>query len=123
MRLKFKALMYNCTDVPSDFKYPDEGLLPVQGMLSAVGINNPNGKNLEGEHICHIIKCGFTMGTTIGTLSGFMSHVCKDLAMGNLDSVERVIVPMTTILLCSPGVVILELSLLTPLADFKVLTI
>ncbi|KAH9041404.1 hypothetical protein EDB84DRAFT_1559617 [Lactarius hengduanensis] len=84
--------MYNHTNVPSKFKYPDEGL-SVKGILSTVDINNPNGKNLEGEHICHVIKHGFTMGTTIGTSSGFMSHVRKDFVMGNLDSVEVAILP------------------------------
>ncbi|KAH9001043.1 hypothetical protein EDB92DRAFT_1962115 [Lactarius akahatsu] len=90
---KFKGLMYDSTDVPSEFEYPDEGLLPVQGMLSAVDINNPNGKNLEGERIRRVIKHGFTTGTTIGSLSGFMSHVRKDFATGNLDSVEVAILP------------------------------
>ncbi|KAH9180786.1 hypothetical protein EDB89DRAFT_2110805 [Lactarius sanguifluus] len=90
---KFETLMYDRIDVPSEFEYPDEGLLPVQGMLSAVDINNPNGKNLDGERIRRVIKRGFTTGTTIGTLSGFMSHVRKDLATGNLDSVEVAILP------------------------------
>ncbi|KAH8980960.1 hypothetical protein EDB86DRAFT_3087553 [Lactarius hatsudake] len=73
---KFKALMHDRIDVPSE-----------------LNINNPNGKNLEGERIRRVIKRGFTTGTTIGTLSGFMSHVRKDLVTGNLDSVEVAIIP------------------------------
>ena len=37
--------MYDHIDVPSEFKYPKEGLPPVQGMLSAADINNPNIKD------------------------------------------------------------------------------
>ncbi|KIJ11189.1 hypothetical protein PAXINDRAFT_177375 [Paxillus involutus ATCC 200175] len=90
---KFKALMRDRVDMPSEFEYPEEGLLPVQGMLSAADINNPNSKNLEGERIRHVIKRGFTTNTTIGTLSGFMSHVRKYFTTGNLDLVELAILP------------------------------
>ncbi|KAH9066404.1 hypothetical protein EDB87DRAFT_1672238 [Lactarius vividus] len=78
---KFKALIYDRIDLPSKFEYPDEGLLPVQGMLSA------------GSTSAAVIKRGLTTGTTICTLSGFMSHVRKDLGTGNLDSVEVAILP------------------------------
>jgi hypothetical protein len=44
----FKALMYDRVDVRSEFQYPQEGLLPVQGILSANEINNQNSMNLEG---------------------------------------------------------------------------
>ena len=84
--------MYDRIDVPSEFEYPEEGLLPVQGMLSAADINNPNS-NLKEGHIRHVIKCGFTTNTTVGTLSGFMSHSRKYFATGNLDSVEVAIHP------------------------------
>ena len=39
---KFKALMCDLIDVPSEFEYPEEELLPIRGMLSAENINNPN---------------------------------------------------------------------------------
>jgi hypothetical protein len=86
-------LMYDHIDMPSEFEYPEEGLLPVQGMLSAADINNPNSKNLEGERIRRVIKRGFTTNTTVGTLSRFMSHGRKYFATGNLDSVEVAILP------------------------------
>ena len=79
--------------MPSEFEYPEEGLLPVQGVLSAADINNPNSKNLEGERIRRVIKRGFTTNTTVGTLSRFMSHGRKYFATGNLDSVEVAILP------------------------------
>jgi hypothetical protein len=85
--------MYDRIDVPSEFDYPEEGLLPVQGMLSAADINNPNSMNVEGDRIRRVIKRGFTTNTTVGTLSGFMSHVRKYSITGNLDSVEVAILP------------------------------
>ena len=41
--------MYNRADVPSEFQYPQGGLFPLRGMLTAKDINNPNNKNLEGS--------------------------------------------------------------------------
>ncbi|KAG8774014.1 hypothetical protein FRC19_007508 [Serendipita sp. 401] len=64
--------MYDRIDVPSELEYPEDGLLAIQGMLSAaVDINNynPNSENLKGEHIRRVIKRGFTTKTTVGTLS------------------------------------------------------
>ena len=90
---KFKALMYDRINVPSEFEYPEEGLLPVQGMLSAADINSPNSKNLEGERIRRVIKRGFATNTTVGILSRFMSHCRKYSVTGNLDSVEVAILP------------------------------
>ncbi|THH28675.1 hypothetical protein EUX98_g5521 [Antrodiella citrinella] len=92
-REKFKALMYDRTDVPSEFRYPEEGLLPVQGMLTAAEINNPNSKNIEGERIRRVIKRGTTTLTTVGTLSKFMSHVRKYSLYGHMDSIEVAILP------------------------------
>lgn len=62
-------------------------------MLSAADINNPNSKNLKGEHIRRVIKHRFTTNTTIGTLSSFMFHVCKYFVTGHVNSVEVVILP------------------------------
>ncbi|GJJ08359.1 hypothetical protein Clacol_002573 [Clathrus columnatus] len=85
---KLKSLMYDRTDVPSEFKYPNGGLLPLRGMLTADHINNPNSLNLQGDSIRHVIKRGFTTNTTIGTLTRFMSFVRKYFATGNLESLE-----------------------------------
>lgn len=86
-------MMYDRIDVPSEFEYPEEGLLPVQGMLFAADINNPNSKNLEGERIRRVIKRGIATNTTVGTLSRFMSHDRKYFTTGKLDSVEVAILP------------------------------
>jgi hypothetical protein len=111
--------MYDRIDMPSQFEYPEEGLLPVQGMLSAADINNPNSKNLEEEHFRRVIKDGFTTNTTKGTLFEFMSHVREYFATGNLDSVEVAILPRQRLY----RVVILELSSSTPSADLLACTL
>lgn len=69
-------------------KYPANGLLPLQGMLAADQVNNPNSLNLQGDRIRHIIKRGFTANTTVGTVTRFMSFVFKCFATGNMESLE-----------------------------------
>ncbi|KAH9047158.1 hypothetical protein EDB84DRAFT_1264204 [Lactarius hengduanensis] len=83
---KLKALMYERIDVPSEFKYPDDGLLPLRGMLTADQVNNPNTLNLQGDRIRHVLKRGFTTNTTVGTLTRFMSFVRKYFITGNVES-------------------------------------
>ncbi|KAH8999802.1 hypothetical protein EDB86DRAFT_3138975, partial [Lactarius hatsudake] len=85
---KLKALMYERIDVPSEFKYPDDGLLPLRGMLTADQVNNPNTLNLQGDRIRRVLKRGFTTNTTVGTLTGFMSFVRKYFTTGNVESLE-----------------------------------
>ncbi|KAJ7584687.1 hypothetical protein C8J56DRAFT_155297 [Mycena floridula] len=90
----FVAMMNDRVDVPSEFKYPQEGLLPVNDMLTVSDIKNPNSKGLIGDRIRHVIKRGFTTKTTVGTLSGFMSHVRWSVAFGrHHDSIEVAILP------------------------------
>ncbi|KAJ7572147.1 hypothetical protein C8J56DRAFT_1009222 [Mycena floridula] len=81
----FVAMMYNCID---------EGLLPVNDMLTASNIKNPNSKNLIRDHIRRVIKHGFTTKTTVGTLSGFMSHVRWSISLGrHCDTIKMAILP------------------------------
>ncbi|KAI9430416.1 hypothetical protein H4582DRAFT_2086939 [Lactarius indigo] len=86
--LKLKALIYNCIDVPSEFKYPCNGLLSLRGMLTADQVNNPNSLNFQGNCIHRVLKRGFTTNTTIGTLTRFMSFVRKYSTTGNVESLE-----------------------------------
>ncbi|CAL1713291.1 unnamed protein product [Somion occarium] len=81
---KLKALMY----IPSEFKYPENGLLTLRGMLTADQVNNPNRLNLQGDRIRRVLKRGFTTGTTVGTLTRFMSFVRQYFPTGNLESLE-----------------------------------
>ncbi len=69
--------MYSRTDVPSEFKYPDNGLLILNGILTADEVNNPNSLSLTGERVRHFIKRGSATNTTVGTLTRFMSFVRK----------------------------------------------
>jgi hypothetical protein len=85
---KLKSLMYERDDVPSDFKYPDNGLLDLRGMLTANQINNPTNLNLQGDRVRRVLKRGFTTNTTIGTLTKFMSFVRQYFQTGNRESLE-----------------------------------
>ncbi|KAA1475589.1 hypothetical protein DENSPDRAFT_874109 [Dentipellis sp. KUC8613] len=85
---KLKSLIYKHDDDPSDFKYPDNGLLALQGMLMARQFDNPTNLNLQGDHIRHVLKCGFTTNTTVGTLTKFMSFVRQYFQTGNRESLE-----------------------------------
>ncbi|KAG8690111.1 hypothetical protein FRC11_013734 [Ceratobasidium sp. 423] len=83
------SLLYERIDVPSEFKYPPDGLLHLRGMLKAEQVNNPNSLNLQGDLIRRVLKRGFTTNTTIGTLGKFQSFVRKYfLSGGTLESIE-----------------------------------
>lgn len=85
---KLKALIYERVDVSSEFKYPDDGLLPLRGMLTADQVNNPTNLNLEGGRLRRVLKRGFTTNTTVGTLTKFMSFVRQYFQTGNQESLE-----------------------------------
>ncbi|KAG8866413.1 hypothetical protein FRB97_003985, partial [Tulasnella sp. 331] len=85
---KLKSLIYERVDVPSDFKYPDNGLLRLRGMLTADQVNNPTNLNPEGDRVRRVLKRGFTTNTTVGTLTRFMSFVRQYFRTGNVESLE-----------------------------------
>ncbi|KAL1681242.1 hypothetical protein EV122DRAFT_275603 [Schizophyllum commune] len=69
------------------FIYPENGLLPLNGILSIPDIANTKMTP------CRVIKRGSTSGTTIGKLTGFLSTKrCYGLA-GSFDSDEFAIYP------------------------------
>ena len=80
-------------DVPPDFKYPYNGLLTVQGMVTADQINNPTNLTLKGDCIRRVPKRGSITNTTVGTLSRFVSFVRKYNITGTLESLELAILP------------------------------
>ena len=80
--------MYERIDVPSEFKYPEDGLLTLRGVLTANDINNPNASVLQGDRIRRVLKRGFATNTTVGTLTRFMSFVRKYFTTGNVESLE-----------------------------------
>lgn len=85
---KLKSLIYERYDVPSKFKYPDNGLLALRGMLTADQVNNPTNLNLQGDRVRRVLKRGSTTNTTVGTLTRFMSFVRQHFQTGNQESLE-----------------------------------
>jgi hypothetical protein len=85
--------MYDRFDAPHEFVYPSEGLFKLRGILTQEEIRTPNNKTPQGDPIRRVIKRGFTTLTTVGGLSGFLSHVRRYFVTGNIDSVEVAIHP------------------------------
>jgi hypothetical protein len=85
--------MYPCINAPSDFDYPVERLLKLQGILSAEEIRTPNNRDHKGDPMQYVIKRGHTTLTTIGCLNGFESHVRRYSTLGSRDSVEAAVYP------------------------------
>ncbi|KEP49280.1 hypothetical protein V565_103710 [Rhizoctonia solani 123E] len=90
---KLKGLLHECDNVPSGFKYPEDGLLRLQGILTAEQVKNPETKNLQGNPFRRVLKRGFTTNTTVGTVTRYMSFVRKYFPTGNLESIELPIIP------------------------------
>ncbi|TFY57702.1 hypothetical protein EVG20_g8437 [Dentipellis fragilis] len=78
----FRTLLYGRTDVPSKFRYPEEGLYRLRGILAAADINNPNSKNLHRDIARRVLRHGSTTLPTVGTLSKYMSHVRQVQPLG-----------------------------------------
>lgn len=85
---KLKSLMYERINVRSEFKYPEDGLLHLRGMLTADQVNNPNTLHLQGDRVRRVIKRGFSTNTTVGTLTRFMSFGRKYFPTGDIESLE-----------------------------------
>lgn len=77
---------------PSDFSYPIDRLLKLQGILSAEEMHKPDNKDHKGDPMRYVIKRGHTALTTIGCLTGFKSHVRHYSTLGSYDSVEAAII-------------------------------
>ena len=88
-----KELMYERIDVPSEFKYPKDGLFELGGMVTADDIENPNSLDGRGDRTCRVLKRGWKTNTTVGNLPRFMSFVRKYYISGTLESLELAILP------------------------------
>ena len=87
-------LMGNRDDVPSEFKYPQQGLAEVRGILTAEQINELNRKDFEEDLVRRVIKRGVATKTTVGTMTRFKAHVRRYPSLGDpRDSVEVTILP------------------------------
>ena len=87
------SLMYDRFDALHKFEYPEGGLFKLQGILSDEEICKPNKKTPEGDTIHRVIKCGSKTLTTVGGLSGYVSHIRRYTATGEINSTEAVIHP------------------------------
>ncbi|KAI0029086.1 hypothetical protein K488DRAFT_57174, partial [Vararia minispora EC-137] len=88
-----KELMYEHIDVPSEFKYPKDGLFQLGGMVTANDIENPNSLDGRGDRTRRVLKRGWKTNTTVGNLPRFMSFVRKYYISGTLESLELAILP------------------------------
>ena len=88
-----KELMYERIDVPSEFKYPKDGLFELGGMVTADDIENPNSLDGRGDRTRRVLKRGWKTNTTVGNLPRFMSFVRKYYISGTLESLELAILP------------------------------
>lgn len=76
-----------------DFKYPEEGLFKLEGILSDEELRMPNNKTSEVDPTRRVIKHGFKTLTTVGGLSGYLSHVRRYFVTGGIDSAEVAVLP------------------------------
>ncbi|KAI9432395.1 hypothetical protein H4582DRAFT_1111952 [Lactarius indigo] len=92
-QVKFRNLMYDWFDAAHEFEYPYEGLFKLQGILSDEEIRKPDKKTLEGDPNRRVIKRGSKTLTTVGGLSGYLSHVRRYFPTGEINSTEVAVHP------------------------------
>jgi hypothetical protein len=91
---KLKGSLQDCDNsIPSRFKYPEDGLLHLRGMLPAEQLKNPDTKILQSSQVRRVLKRGSSTNTTVGTVSRYMSFVRRYFPTGNLESIELPIIP------------------------------
>lgn len=78
-------------DSPSNFDYPAERLLRLQGIMSAAE-EMPVPDNMDPVH--YVIKRGLKTRTTIGCLNGFESYVRRYSSLPERNSLEVAIYPL-----------------------------
>lgn len=62
-------------DAAPSFKYPEDRLLPLRGIISEDLMRNPDMLDHNGEGSLLVIKNGGTTGVTIGRANGIFSYV------------------------------------------------
>jgi hypothetical protein len=86
--------MYPRADAQSGFKYPDERLLELRGILAEDRMRQPDTKDHNGENCLYVIKRGLTTLTTIGRATGSFSYARQYFAnQTHQDSIEWAILP------------------------------
>ena len=85
---KLLSLIYGRDNIPSEFKFPDDGLMHLGRILTADEVKHPNTKDTQGDPIRRVLKDGYMTGLTVGGLGKFMSFVRKYFPTGLQESVE-----------------------------------
>jgi hypothetical protein len=67
--------MYPRIDAHTTFKYPDDRLLKLQGIIPEDEPRNPDILDRNGESCCFVIKNGNATDVTIGRATGIFSYV------------------------------------------------
>ena len=77
------SLMHPRVDSGSTFKYPDDGLLPLRGIMSEDRMLRPDMLDGNGEPCLLVIKNGHATGVTVGRATGIFSYVhCRGAGHG-----------------------------------------
>ena len=87
-KLKLLSLSFGRNNVPSEFKFPDHGLLHLRDILTTDEVQHPNSKDTQGNPICRVLKNGYMTGLTVGGLGKFMSFIQKYFPTGHQESIE-----------------------------------
>jgi hypothetical protein len=74
---KFTLKMCPRIDAAPSFEYPDDRLLPLQGLISEDSMRKPDILDHDGESCLLVIKNGNATGVTIGCATGIFSYVRK----------------------------------------------
>lgn len=72
---EFMRKMNPRLDAAMSFKYPDDRLLPLRGVISEDVMHNPDEVDDDGEASLFVIKNGSATGVTIGRATGVFSYV------------------------------------------------
>ncbi|KAI0259708.1 hypothetical protein BC834DRAFT_833072 [Gloeopeniophorella convolvens] len=91
---EFTQMMYARVDAASSFKYPDDRLLQLQGVISEDIMRDPDMLDRSGEKCLLVIKNGHATGVTIGRANGIKSYTRRYFSNGtHQDSMEWSILP------------------------------
>ena len=85
--------MHDRFDAPHEFEYPEDGLFKMQGILSDEEMHMPDNTTPDGDPTRRVIKRGSNTFTTVGGLSGYLSHVRRYYPIGKVDSTEVAVHP------------------------------
>lgn len=69
----FGMFMFPHPEDQAEYRYPDDGLLQVYGIVKDNEIRQPQHLDIHGEKVLFVVKNGMATGTTIGRANGLGS--------------------------------------------------